>query len=188
MTLFQTTSELPTISDFPIPRRLVQCSSPVDFSSLHGFSDALQTAYRAVVYLRTLHVDTSVSTSIIFAKLRVAPLRSQTIPRLELTAAQLLSSLLGYLSKLLHLPREYLFAWSDSTIVLAWLDKAPSTLETFVRHHVAAIQETIPRSRWRHVPTNSNPADLASRGASASTLTTSSLWKKGLDWLREPPD
>jgi len=61
---------------------------------LHGFSDASTLAYGGVVYLRTLHTDTSVTVDIIMSKVRVAPLKELTVPRLELCAALVLANLL----------------------------------------------------------------------------------------------
>ena len=108
--------ELPTITSHPVPRRHTLNSSPVIFKSLHGFADASNMAYGAVVYLRQVHEDTSVSISLVLSKARVAPLKVLTTPRAELVAAYLLSKLLTYVSKLLDIPTY--FAWTDSTIVL----------------------------------------------------------------------
>jgi len=58
--------------------------------SLHGFSDASQEAYGAVVYMKTTHSDNTATCSIVIAKARVVPLKGLTIPRAELTAAHLL--------------------------------------------------------------------------------------------------
>ena len=54
-------------------------------------------------------------------------------------------------------------------------------------HRVTVIQEALPQTRWRHVPTDENPADIASRGATASTLLESELWWYVPPWLRLPP-
>ena len=56
--------------------------------------------------------------------------------------------------------------WTDSTITLQWLSQLPRTWTTFVANRVSYIQEIIKRDSWNHVPTNDNPADLASRGES----------------------
>ncbi len=41
--------------------------------------------------------------------------------------------------------------------------------------------------RWRHVRTEENPADLASKGVSPSDLIHSTLWWNGPPWLQQPP-
>ena len=178
--------ELPAISAHPVSRRYTHNDQPVIAKTLHGFADASNTAYGAVVYLRQLHQDTSVSVSLVISKARVAPLKVVTTPRAELVAAYLLAKLLSYVSNILNVTE--CFAWSDSTIVLSWLKKVPSTLKTFVSHRVAAIQDLIPASKWHHVSTTENPADLLSRGVPASQLHSSSLWWQGPSWLRCTPE
>ena len=83
--------ELPLLSSHAIPRRLMSSSSSALEIQLHGFSDASQTAYGCVIYLRVLHQDTSISVRIVTAKTKVAPLAGATIPHLELCGALLLA-------------------------------------------------------------------------------------------------
>ena len=63
---------------------------------LYGFCDASVKAYAAVVYLVLKTEDTFVR--FVVAKMRVAPLQAQTIPRLELLSALLLSRLITTVS------------------------------------------------------------------------------------------
>ena len=46
------------------------------------------------MYLRTLYDDSSVSLALVAAKTKVAPVKRETIPRLELSGALLLAKLL----------------------------------------------------------------------------------------------
>ncbi len=179
-------ADLPLITSRPISRRYSLNPSPVVFRSLHGFSDASDLAYGAVVYLRQVHEDTSISVSLVMSKARVSPLKPLTTPRAELVAAYLLAKLLSYISDLLNISD--LFAWTDSSIVLCWLRKLPSTLNTFVAHRVSAIQDLIPISKWHHVSTSHNPADLLSRGLPAVQLLTTDLWWEGPPWLKLSPE
>ncbi len=45
----------------------------------------------------------------------------------------------------------------------------------------------IPAAHWRYVPTDCNPADIASRGAMPSQLISFELWWNGPTWLLQPP-
>jgi len=69
--------------------------------------------------------------------------------------------------------------WTDSAIVLAWIQGPSTKWKTFVGNRVALIQENTAAATWRHVPTNSNPADLISWGIEPTALSTSTLWWKG---------
>jgi len=169
-------SNLPLITKHPIPRRYIFNTSKIISTAIHGFSDASDVAYGAVVYLRSIHEDGSISTAFIMAKARVRPLKVTTVPKLELQAAALLSQLLVYTATILDIPLHMIYPWTDSAIVLGWLKKMPHAIsEVFVRNRVAAIQEALPQSLWRHVTTGDNPADIASRGSSVTNLLSSSL-------------
>ncbi len=159
------------------------------FTSLHGFCDASAIAYGAAVYLRIVTADGSVHTTLVSAKARVLPLRHITIPRAELLGAHLLAKLLTHVSSLLVIKDECLYAWTDSAIVLHWLAKDSSQLkDRFVANRVQACHDLLPRTKWKHVSTDNNPADLASRGVSASDLVHSQLWWSGPQWLSQAPD
>ena len=54
---------------------------------LHRFCVASESAYAAVAYLRIVDVEDSVTTSLVIAKTKVAPIKKLPIPRLELCGA-----------------------------------------------------------------------------------------------------
>ncbi|XP_049308068.1 uncharacterized protein LOC125777355 [Bactrocera dorsalis] len=60
-------------------------------TEIHGFSDASTTAYGAVIYIRKAQGDGQVKITLLVSKTRVAPMKTVTVPRLELAAAELLS-------------------------------------------------------------------------------------------------
>ena len=80
------------------------------------------------------------------------------------------------------------FAWSDSTIVLSWLDGSSRKYKTFVGNRVACILNLLPPSTWHHVTSEHNPADCASRGLLPRELLNHHLWWAGPPWLIQPPD
>ena len=56
---------------------------------LHHFADASIEGYGTASYLRLEDSDEKVHCSLVMGKSRVAPLKTVTVPRLELTAATL---------------------------------------------------------------------------------------------------
>lgn len=152
----------------------------------HGFSDASERCYGAVVYCKSYDSSGKSTVRIVASKSRVAPLKCLTIPRLELCAAVLLSKLMKKVQTAVKLPVENTYFWTDAMIVLAWIQKEPITLKTFVRNRIAIIQELTSISQWRHVPSEQNPADLISRGLDPSKLLETELWWKGPTFLSLP--
>lgn len=155
----------------------------VERVEVHGFGDASNLAYGAVVYLRVISKDESISVSLLCSKTKVAPLKTQSIPRLELCAAVLLCNLIKFVVKTLDLGTVAIFCWSDSQTVLHWIHLPPSSLKCFVANRVSLILTSLEHACWKYVPGVSNPADCASRGMSLALLKDHDLWWNGPDWL-----
>ncbi|XP_022817401.1 uncharacterized protein LOC111350200 isoform X1 [Spodoptera litura] len=150
---------------------------------VHGFCDASTKAYAAVAYVRVEHEEV-ITTQIIAAKTRVAPVKPVSLPRLELCAALLLSRLLKQIKTAMKITDSKIFAWSDSTIVLSWLLGDPTRWQVFVRNRVVEILDNT-GTNWFHVQSSNNPADVASRGEHTLELKDDEKWWKGPKWLRE---
>lgn len=179
----QQLQELPQIS---IPRWLgILRTSP--HMEIHGFCDASNMAMAAVAYLRINTENESVTVRLICSKTRVAPLKLLTIPRLELTAAVILTRLIKHLITVLDVHEMPIFLWTDSLVTLNWISSHPSRWKDYVRNRVVVIQDTLPDAAWRFVPGNQNPADCASRGITIEQLTNHPLWWNGPNWLSESP-
>ncbi|XP_045535734.1 uncharacterized protein LOC123721318 [Papilio machaon] len=173
--------ELSHLTQIAIPRWLGTNSN--DDRELHGFCDASKAAYSAVVYLRMTDVTGKVNIALLVAKTRVAPIKQISIPRLELCGAVLLSKLLMETAEVLQISTNKIFAWTDSTVVLAWLNSHPSRWKTFVANRTSEILTSMQPSQWFHVSTTENPADCASRGLLPSLLVENSLWFSGPTFL-----
>lgn len=143
---------------------------------LHGFSDASQFAMAAVVYLIVDSPSTGVTISLICSRTKVAPLKRLNIPRLELTTALLLSTLINHVYATLNMNITNIHLWTNSQVTLTWIKAHPSRWKDFVRSQVAKIQELNESAHWKHIPGNSNQADCASRGMTTDQLEEHSIW------------
>lgn len=178
---------LADLSNATLPR-WTHFGSNVVHCALHGFSDASTKAYAACIYLRVVNADGSVITSLLMAKSRVAPIKTLSVPRLELSGALLLAQLMHYVKGALTMTNVEYHCWTDSTITLAWLTRPPCHWKTFVANRVSNIQGLCPRNVWHHVASADNPADCASRGILPSELIAHRLWWHGPAWLELASD
>ncbi|XP_026746147.1 uncharacterized protein LOC113507491 [Trichoplusia ni] len=150
--------------------------------TLHGYCDASNKGYCAVVYYR---VEThTIKTGIIASRTKLAPLKPISLPRLELSGAVLLSKLLKQVRDAMRLKESQTFAWTDSTIVLSWLMGDPNRWQIFVSNRVVEILENVSITQWFHVKSKENPADIGSRGMNLNNLINNKLWWEGLEWLK----
>lgn len=131
---------------------------------LHGFCDASKAGYGACLYVRSVGDNNEVTCKLLCAKSRISPIKTVTIPRLELCGALLLARLFREASSALKLPSDGTFFWCDSTIVLHWLNTPSHLLKTYVANRVTEIREITEAHSWRHVSSEHNPADAVSRG------------------------
>jgi hypothetical protein len=135
-------NDLPQLEKFVIDR----CLKPTDFgtitsSQIHNFSDASQAGYGAVAYLRLTDDRGNTSSSFVMGKSRLAPIKSVTIPRMELSAAVLATRLDKITREELSLPVDQSFFWTDSTCVLRYIENDTKRFQTFVANRVAAIRD-----------------------------------------------
>ncbi|XP_062716301.1 uncharacterized protein LOC134291910 [Aedes albopictus] len=175
--------QLPGLARFRIDRYAFQLNSVIQ---LHTFADASEAAYGACVYARCVDTEGNVHVQLLAAKSRVAPLKTLSIPRLELCAALVGSQLHSRIVEALEMNIDESFFWSDSTVVLQWLGSPPSAWKTFVANRVSEVQHLTHGSRWSHVSGFENPADLVSRGMDVDDFVESNLWKYGPQWLQSP--
>ncbi|XP_059217400.1 uncharacterized protein LOC131994647 [Stomoxys calcitrans] len=161
--------------------------APLQNTQIHGFCDASEKAFCAVIYIRIV-CPNSVQTNLLVSKTRVAPIDPISLPRLELCGAVLLSQLTRHVLSELPLHNFDLYLWSDSSITLSWLAKPPCTWKTYIANRVAKIIRNVGNCAWGHVRSHDNPADLGSRGCSPNELCSNSLWWHGPAWLKEPSE
>ena len=154
-------------------------------TSLHGFGDASGKAYCAAIYI-VVETSKGVFSRLICSKTRVAPLKGLSIPRLELMAAKILTTLMDSVINALSSQTKIdeIRYWTDSMTVLYWIQNK-GEWKTFVQHRVDEILKLTKKDQWSHVVGLENPADIGSRGVSISNLNQSRLWWEGPLWLSE---
>ena len=142
-------------------------------------------AYASVVYLRTIYDTGEVDLKFLAAKAKIAHLKSQSIPRLELLGACLMSQLVDTVRKTLQdelsHPNITTFYWVDSIAVLCWITNN-KVWRPYVQNRVNSILSLSSKDDWYYCPGKLNPADLPSRGKP----NLSSLWWEGPRFLKLP--
>ena len=122
-------SELGQVNVIQIPTRVTSEPKTKELVyELEAFGDASSSAYAAVVYL-VIKSRFSTQVRLIASKTRVAPLRKQTIPRLELLA-RLTARIKTTLEQCLVISR--VGCWTDSNNVLYWIKGKDSCFFTFI--------------------------------------------------------
>ncbi|XP_018373071.1 PREDICTED: uncharacterized protein LOC108767605 [Trachymyrmex cornetzi] len=140
-------SQLVDLNELRIPRCVMFAADP-QLVQVHGFCDASQRAYGACIYLRT-ETANGYRVELLCSRSRVAPLKVISLPRLELSAALLLSQLLEKTRNSFDLSRMNIFLWSDSMIALNWLSSPSRKWTTFVANRVGEIQRLTKIENWR---------------------------------------
>ncbi|XP_055543002.1 uncharacterized protein LOC129728580 [Wyeomyia smithii] len=177
--------QLALLNELRIPRCVI--ASAAASVNIHCFSDASERAYGGCVYVRSMDANQLVTVKLLTAKSKVAPLKTQSLPRLELCGARLVAELWEKVTESIGPDYEVHF-WTDSTCVLRWIQASPGTWVTYIANRVSKIQAITEEHTWHHVPGLSNPADLISRGVTPEVLIENSLWWEGPDWLKQEKD
>lgn len=179
--------------------RIERCYKPKNFGhlasyQLHCFADASELGMGVVIYLRITDENKVVHCSFVMGKSRVAPLKSMTIPRMELAAATLAVKLSKLVDDQLDYPIEKIHFWTDSMSVLRYIANTKTRFQTFVANRLAIIHAATNFDQWHYVNTKENPADCASRGVSSVVKFIDNqrwfhgpefLWKQESTWPAE---
>ena len=180
-------SALPDIAQVSMPRCVRPSAQPQQWQ-LHHFCDASTQAYGVATYLLMKEEDNSVTTELMMAKARLAPIKVVSIPRLELLACTLAARqddmMRRELSSRLTLKPSQL--WTDSTIALQYIYGEDKRFHTFVANRLEVIRGHTEPAQWHHVESSQNPADDCSRGLQPHQLMTE-RWRHGPMFLRSNP-
>ena len=165
---------------------VARCLFPFAHSSckeIHVFADASLDAIASVAYARSVDAHTGeVYVCFISALSKLAPKAATTVLRLELCAALL--ACLHALAIQADLNPERIVLYTDSRIVLGYLRNKTKIFVRYIIRRIEAILMKYDESHWFFVPTDCNPADVATRPVSPSQLLQSA-WLSGPSFLKE---
>jgi hypothetical protein len=133
----------------------VLCPTGSEKFKLPGFSDASERAYSAPTYLRRFGCDKTITVQIM-CQTKVAALKSQSIPKLELCDTLLLSKLAPELVTCTNLECP-IYLCTNCELVLKWIAGSSRCWKTFVANRVSAIQEFVSNKSLRIIPGDSTP-------------------------------
>ena len=112
--------------------------------------------------------------------MRNAPIKTVSIPRLEVQGAVLAARVDLAARRELNFEFEQMVFWADSMIVLDYSHNENRRFQTYVANRVGEIRDLTSPQQWRHCPGKLNPADDVSRGLKMSTFLKDERWLKGL--------
>ena len=115
-------NELPCLKELSIPR----CFEPEELgeiksAELHNFSDASNIGYSQCSCLRLTNAEGNIHCLLVMGKARVNPLKTVSIPRLELTAALVSAKVNDLMKCELEYDIKKETFWTDSQITLGYI-------------------------------------------------------------------
>ena len=80
------------------------------------------------------------------------------------------------------------YFWTDSEVVLSYINNESKRFKVFVANRVQMIRDHSDPSQWYHVNTKLNPADDTSRGLDAANMSKVKRWYNGPEFLWLPEE
>ena len=148
--------------------------------SIHIFADASSLAYGCICYL--VH---EMRGDLVLAKSKVAPIKSKSLPQLELTAINLAARMAVFIKNSYKNMISFLntVIWTDSQICLHWIHNKNKVKKPYVIQRLKNIFDLVPEAKFNFIPGKMNPADSISRG-----IPSSQFFKNLEHWLQLPQD
>ena len=150
---------------------------------IHHFSDASANLYDACNYLRVVDDHGRIPCSLVIAKSRLTPVKTTSIPRLELTAAFLSVKLDILLRKELQITACTSTFWSDSTAVFHIIHNSRKRFPVFVADRVSIIERHTDVSDWKYISSKVDPVDITTRPITMEAFLNYKTWLNGSKFL-----
>ncbi|XP_036217946.2 uncharacterized protein [Bactrocera oleae] len=176
--------QLPEVVKYAIPRFYFGNGIP-QILQLHVFVDASEDAFAAVAYLRSQTSSGKIDVTFVSSKSKCAPMKTLTVPRLELQAAVLGTRLMQCIRDEHSLDITDCILWSDSKTAIKWIRSVHRRYKPFVQHRIAEILATTNVSNWRWLPTKLNVADEATRINDCINFSPVTRWSRGPPFLQQ---
>ena len=155
-------------------------------AEVHHFSDASEEGYGQCSYLRLIDEFGTIHCSLLIGKSRVSPIKYVSIPRLELTAATLSIKMSKLIRKELDIKNYEETYWTDSKVILGYINNEVKRFKIFVANRVQTIKENSNVEQWKYISSKDNPADDGSRGLDATKVNKVTRWFNGPGFLWKP--
>ena len=145
---------------FAVPR----CLKPAFYNDalleLHHFSDGGERAYGMCSYLRCVNKNGGINVALIISKMKLVPSRGGvSVPRAELEAGVMSAKIDVLLRKEMDLDFDRSYFWTDSEILLKYLNNESRRFKVYVSNRLAKIHEASRPEQWQHIAGVNNPAD-----------------------------
>jgi hypothetical protein len=148
---------------FEVDRCLFPHAEDIVRTELHTFGDASEEAFATVTYTRVVYRDGTIRVRLAKAATTLAPVKTISIPKLELNAAVLAVRQSQFVQESLRQKVDARYFWTDSSTVRNWIRATASDYQVYVSHRIGEIQSRSEPQEWRFVRGKLNPADLATR-------------------------
>lgn len=178
------TNALPLIAKIKIQRSYFGDAKfeEIENIQLHILTDASKGAFGCVAYFRAI-IRGKVRCALVASRVKVAPLKPTSVPRLELQAAVLGARLASTVRQNHSFSISQQFFWTDSTTVLSWIRSDQRRYKEYVALRVGEILTLSRLSDWKWIPTKLNVADQLTKWTREPEFGSDAVWFKGPEFL-----
>lgn len=171
------------MKELAVPRSVFHPDSVREQYDVIVCCDASQAIAVAAVYIRSELAEGRYSCRLLTAKSKLV--NKSSIPRAELAAARIGASLSHVVRGLLGDRLGRIVHVTDSAVALHWVYQDQRPLQVGVRNAVIEIRRLSEVSSWRHIDSDRNPADIATRRTKLAELKAGD-WFCGKPWMLLP--